>query len=120
MTCVVSLIGLYLIQKEVLVMGAYVDANGSLVQSLSQENEDLEFRYTRVMAEGRTSHRVIIGRIMHKCEAFYPERFEVLSTYGFPTAKEANAFLNGLIVMNDYNNHCPVNVEEDPHYVMTF
>ena len=100
-------------------MGTYVDANTVLVQALSEENRDFEFKYEKVTIEGKTSHRIIIGKIMHKCEAGYPQFFDIISTYGFPTAKGANAFLNGLIALNDLNLGTPITAN-DPHYVITF
>jgi len=101
-------------------MSTYVDANSALVIALSEESKDYEFKYTRVMTDGATSHRIIMGRMMCKCESSYPEYFDIISTYGFPTAKEANAFLNGLIAMNDLVLGTPVTAKDDPHYVIKF
>lgn len=100
-------------------MGAYVDANTALVVALSEESKDFEFQYERVTTEGIISHHIVIGKIMHKCEAYYPEFFDIISTYGFKTAKEANAFLNGLIAMNDLGLGTPITAN-NPHYVITF
>ncbi len=101
-------------------MGNYVDANSTLVEVLSKESV-YEVRYERVMEEGKkTSQRILIGEMTTVNDGVVWDRQFILdATYGFATAKNANAFLNGLITMNDLRWKTSIRVEDDPHYVIT-
>ena len=98
-------------------MSHYVGANMALVNALSLDS-DLTFKYERSIIDRATTHKVIVGEVMHAAAPGYPvTEFKIKATYGFNTAKVANAFLYGFAVMKDIGDGINIIDGIDPHYV---